>query len=286
MKDVKNCGTKIVGLMGYPVEHSLSPIMHNAAFRYLKLPLSYHLFSVNPKNLKKAIESVKILGLVGLNITIPHKINVIKFLDEIDKDAQIIGAVNTIFNNDGKLVGYNTDGEGFITSFQKELDCNPKGKSCFIVGAGGAGRAVSVKMLEKGVEKLWIADIVNDRAIELANILKKHFSKSNIEYIGWKKYGLNEIIKEIDILVNATSFGMKKKDMKPVVDITHLRKNSVVYDVIYNRITPLMKEAGKRRIKSANGLGMLIYQGACAFKIWTNRDAPIKVMKDSLKNYI
>jgi len=286
MKRKREIGTRIVGLMGYPVEHSLSPIMHNLAFKSLGLPFSYHLFSVKPSDLKKAIDAVRILGFAGLNITIPHKVEVMKYLDSIERSAHIIGAVNTISNCNGKLIGYNTDGDGFLLSLLEELKCSPRGKNCLLVGAGGAGMAIGVKILEKNIERLTIVDKIDGKAKRLADNLKRHFPLSSVENILWKRMRLNSLLKETDILINATPCGMNIKDTKPVLDISSLRKDSFVFDVIYNRTTPLIKMARKRGIKAKGGIGMLIHQGACAFKIWTGRDAPIDVMKKALKHVI
>jgi len=286
MKRKEKIGTRIVGLMGYPVEHSLSPVIHNSAFKSLGLPFSYHLFSVKPSDLKKAMDAIRILNFVGLNITIPHKVKVMKYLDSIERNAQIIGAVNTISNRDGKLVGYNTDGDGFLLSLLEELKCSPRGENCLLVGAGGAGRAIGVKILGKNIGRLTIVDKIDTKAKRLADNLKRYFPLSSIENILWKKMRLNDILEETDILVNATPCGMNTKDTKPVLDISGLKKDSFVFDVIYNRTTPLIKMARKKGIKAKDGVGMLIYQGACAFKIWTGKDAPVDVMKEALKRYV
>jgi len=160
--------TKIVGLFGFPVEHTLSPSMHNAAFEALGLDYCYISFNVHPDNLRPAALAIRVLNIAGVNITIPHKEAIIPYLDELDREAELIGAVNTVLNKDGRLIGYNTDGRGFIRSLKEEGGLTPKGKVIMIIGAGGAARSIAFSLALEGAEKIFINDIISEKAKELS----------------------------------------------------------------------------------------------------------------------
>ncbi len=273
--------TKIVGLFGYPVEHTLSPYMHNAAFELLGLDYCYIPFNVHPDNLRTAAAAIKILNIGGVNITIPHKEAIIPYLDELDREAELIGAVNTILNKDGKLIGYNTDGKGFVKSLKEKSGIVPKGKSVIIIGAGGAARAIAFSLALEGAEKLLINDIVGEKAKELSCAVS---TKTSTEAIYIKD--LKEGIGEVDILINATPLGMRKEDPLPVLPEL-LSQGLFVYDIVYNPPeTSLLKEAKKRGAKTLGGLGMLLHQGMLSFKIWTGKEPPIDVMRKALESKI
>lgn len=273
--------TKIVGIFGYPIEHTLSPFMHNAAFEALGLDYCYIPFSVHPDNLRSAAAAIKVLNIVGVNITIPHKEAIIPYLDGLDREAELIGAVNTILNKDGKLIGYNTDGRGFIKSLKEEGGVNPKGESVMIIGAGGAARAIAFSLAIERVDKIFINDIISEKAKELSCAVS---TKTSTESIHIKD--LKEGIDEVDILINATPLGMKKEDPLPIATEL-LSKGLFVYDIVYNPPeTPLIKEAKKRGAKTLGGLGMLLYQGALSFNIWTGQEPPVDVMRKAIENKI
>ncbi|MFH1283046.1 MAG: shikimate dehydrogenase [bacterium] len=275
-----NGKTKVVGIIGSPIEHTLSPRMHNAAFSKLGLDWLYVPFHVSSDGLSKAIMGMRAFGLRGLNVTVPHKESVMEFLDEFDADAKKIGAVNTIANKNNKLIGYNTDCYGFVTSSEKEGSFKAKGKKAVLIGAGGAAKAIAVGLAQQGVQKITIFDIVKFKAEILSEKIKKEFGCAvNYFEIG-ETTSLFWVIKEADILINATPVGMKPAD-KLVVPPGSLHQGLFVYDVIY-KDTPLIKLAKKKKLKHVNGFGMLLYQAAKSLEIWTGKKAPVDVMKKQL----
>lgn len=264
--------TKVVGLFGYPVEHSLSPSMHNAAFEHLNLDYCYVTFSVRPEQLRDAVTGIRALNLRGVNITVPHKEKVNQFIDEVSEEASFIGAVNTIVNSEGILKGYNTDGRGFMESLS-ESGISVNGKNILIIGAGGACRAISYYLSEKAA-KLRIFDIDEDRVGRLVNDLKR--IRSNVIHAG----SLFDL-EDIDIVVNATPLGLKKNDNLPL-DVSLIKNSMTVCDLIY-KDTPLLKAASEKGCKTLNGLGMLLHQGALAFEIWTGIKPPVDLMRRAIK---
>ncbi|MEO2117680.1 MAG: shikimate dehydrogenase [Methanocaldococcus sp.] len=271
--------TKVIGLIGHPVEHSFSPIMHNAAFKDKGLNYVYVAFDVLPENLKYVIDGAKALGIVGFNVTIPHKIEIMKYLDGIDKDAQLIGAVNTIKIEDGKAIGYNTDGIGARKALEEEIG-KVKGNNIVIYGAGGAARAVAFELAKDN--NIIIANRTIEKAEKLAKEIAEKLNKKFGEEV--KFSGLDVDLNGIDIIINATPIGMYPNvDVEPIVKAENMREDMVVMDLIYNPLeTVLLKEAKKVNAKTINGLGMLIYQGAVAFKIWTGVEPNIEVMKNAI----
>jgi shikimate dehydrogenase len=272
--------TKICGIFGFPVEHSLSPLMHNAAFKKLGLDYTYLAFNVAPEDLAVAVKSVRALNLAGVNVTIPHKEAVIPFLDELSPEAKDIGAVNTIVPAGCRLIGDNTDGRGFIKSLVEENKTDPRNKKVVLLGAGGAGRAIGVSLVKNGIKKLWLYDVMSEKLGKLALDLSALSKGRIVESISSRQ--LLEAVTEADILINATPVGMKEND-PCVIDPAGLHEKLFVYDIVYNRQTKLLKEAKRRKIRTANGLGMLICQGAIAFELWTGKKAPVGIMKQALK---
>ncbi len=263
--------TKITGLIGYPLGHTLSPLMHNTGFKQLGIDYRYIVMPVQPHLLKDAVRGVKALGFAGINVTVPHKENVIPLLDEINEEAGFIGAVNTVLNREGSLIGFNTDGRGFMKSI-KEAGIDLKGKKVFIVGAGGVSRAVSY-YLSKEVERLGLFDIDKDKLDVLVKDLK------NIRDNVYSEITINSIA-DSDIVINATPLGMKDTDLLPL-DVSKLNNKKIVIDMIYWD-TPLLKKADAMGCKVLNGLGMLFWQGVAAFEIWTGAEAPVDVMRKAL----
>ena len=268
---------KIFALIGYPVGHTLSPYMHNAAFSKLKIKALYIPLSVEPKRLRQTIKILKDANIGGFNVTIPFKSICMRYLDRVDKLASMIGAVNTVVVKGKRLIGYNTDVAGFLKSLREDLKFTPKNKSALLIGAGGAARAVAFALAKEGAKEIFITDIVKTKAVSLAKNIRKYFPKCKIK--STTNY-------DIDLLVNATPLGMKKSDSLPVnPKLLHNRLS--IYDVVYNPSpTKLVKTAKKRKIKAVNGLGMLLYQGAEAFQLWTGRRAPIAVMRRALEGRI
>ena len=276
--DIKG-STNIVGLIGHPVEHSFSPPMHNAAFGALGMDYAYVAFDVDPLNLKSAIEGAKSLNIKGFNVTIPHKIEVMKHLDDIDDVAGLIGAVNTIdFKN---MKGYNTDGIGAVKAIEEVTSI--KDKNVVVAGAGGASRAISFYIAKYGAETLTILN----RNVEKADSLAGDVLDSDL--IGdVKSDSISEIrsyIDDADILIDTTPVGMHPNvDAEPIVAAEDMHENLTVFDAVYNpNETVLIKEALNAGAKPVYGIKMLLYQGAESFKIWTGREPPVDVMEDALR---
>ena len=270
--------TNIVGLIGHPVEHSFSPPMHNAAFEALGMDYAYVAFDVDPLNLKSAIDGAKSLNIKGFNVTIPHKIEVMKHLDEIDEVAALIGAVNTIDFKDMK--GYNTDGIGAVKAIEEVTSI--KNKNVVIAGAGGASRAISFYIAKYGADSLTILN----RNVEKADNLAKDVSNSNLinEVKSDSMSEINSHVTDADILIDTTPVGMHPNvDDEPIVLADNMHDDLVVFDAVYNpNDTVLIKEAVKAGAKPVYGIKMLLYQGAESFRIWTGCDAPVDVMEDAL----
>ncbi len=275
--------TGIYGIFGHPVKHSLSPNMHNSAFNELGLDSVYVAFDIDPENIEQATNSIRVMGIKGINITIPHKQTIMPFLDEIAPDAKLTGAVNTVKNEDGKLSGFNTDVGGFLRAIREDLDFNPEGKTLFLTGAGGAARAVLSAFCMNRGSVVYIADIISEKAVELANQFKSNFENITFETINIENKELvSEKFKEADILVNASPAGMDGVGSLDI-PLSSLNKNAVVYDLVYKpQNTKLLTDAKELGHKASGGLSMLLYQGAESFEIWTGENAPVDVMKKAL----
>ncbi|WP_338013959.1 shikimate dehydrogenase [Desulforamulus profundi] len=202
-----NGKTRVCGLFGFPVEHSFSPAMHNAAYRKLGLNWVYVPCSVRPDCLEQAVQGITALGLAGVNVTVPHKQNVIALLDELDPAARVIGAVNTIVNVDGRLVGYNTDGQGFIRSLESEANFTPRGKSALILGAGGAARAVVIALAFAGLDSLYITNRTPERADDLARDVSRA-CQVEAQVLPWGQQLPEDQVSRVDLVVQTTSIGM------------------------------------------------------------------------------
>ena len=272
-----NGKTKIYGIIGHPVEHTLSPAMQNAAFIALGINAVYLPFEVRPEDLGKAIKGLLLLGVCGFNVTVPHKTACMKFLDKIDDSAKAIGAVNTIKIVNKKLHGYNTDGIGFLRSLKEDLKTGPKDKNVFVIGAGGASRAVVWTLAKAGARSIVVVDKIRERAEELANTCSFAGDVKSIDCgDNWAS-----CLKDADILINASPIGMKDTDPSPV-DTKLLHKRLTVFDLIYNKHTKLVKNAKIKGIRACGGFGMLLYQGVEAFAIWTGQKPPVLIMRNAL----
>ena len=269
--------TNIVGLIGHPVEHSFSPPMHNAAFKALEMDYVYTAFDVNPNDLENAIAGAQALNIKGFNVTIPHKIEVMKYLNEIDEVASLIGAVNTIDFKD--LKGYNTDGIGALKAIGEVT--NIKNKNVVIAGAGGASRAISFYIAKYGADKLTILNRNVDKAQKLADDVLASGLIDDVSSDDIK----NMDLKDADILINTTPVGMHPNvDDAPIASGELMHEDLVVFDAVYNpNETGLLKEAINAGAKPVYGIKMLLYQGAESFEIWTGKKAPIDVMEDALR---
>lgn len=272
--------TNIVGLIGHPVEHSFSPPMHNAAFDALNMDYAYVAFDVNPNDLKSAIEGAESLNIKGFNVTIPHKVDVMQYLDELDEVARLIGAVNTIdFKN---LKGYNTDGIGAVKAIEEVTSI--KNKNIVVAGAGGASRAISFYIVKYGAESLTILNRNEVKAKSLASDVSDsgligEVASDSINAIG-------NYMESADVLIDTTPLGMHPNiNDEPIVKADMMDEDLVVFDAVYNpNETVLIKEAIKANAKPVYGIKMLLYQGAESFKIWTGKTAPVDVMEKALRN--
>ena len=270
---------KIVGIIGYPIGHSISPAMHNAAYKNLGLDYEYVPFEVQPEDLKEALQGLRALHIVGFNVTIPHKETIVPLLDEVTKLATLIGAVNTVENQEGRLVGYNTDGPGFIDSLIEDSNFEPKGKRAVVLGAGGASRAVSIMLAESGVASLTITDLDEEKARALVESVNSNF-KVKCSFVSLPGPDLQKSVDRADLLVNASPVGMHPKiEASPLPKKFKLNDHLLVYDLVYNPAeTKLLQTAKAAGAKTRSGLGMLVRQGALAFTIFTAEEAPVETM--------
>jgi len=272
--------TRICGIIGDPIEHTVSPVMHNVAFKNKGVDYLYLPFRVKREELGKAIEGMRALNIRGLNVTIPHKVAVIQFLDELDHLADRIGAVNTIVNDDGVLTGYNTDATGFLQALLGK-GIEPKGKKVVILGAGGASRAISFILAERG-SSLFLLNRTWDKAKACADRISEIF-QSEATALKLDGENLAAALSKADILINATSVGMSPDINETPVTSNLLKPSLVVFDIVYNPIkTRLQREAEAVGATTISGLDMLVWQGALAFEKWTGLKAPIGVMREKV----
>ncbi|OPY62429.1 MAG: Quinate/shikimate dehydrogenase [Pelotomaculum sp. PtaU1.Bin065] len=279
--------TKVCGIYGCPVEHSFSPVMHNAAFNALELDFVYVPFLVEPACLPAAVAAVRALGLAGVNVTIPHKQAVLPLLDEVTEEARLIGAVNTIVNKAGRLLGDNTDGRGFLRALLEQAGFNPAGKTALILGAGGAARAVAVQLVLAGARKVFLANRSRERAEALAGLLVENAGPAAAEVVAWPGSGKKPDPPETppaDLVVQTTPVEMYPNEGSSIsLPFSSFSPGQVVCDLVYNPAETLfMKRAVQAGAVALNGLGMLLYQGVLSFEMWTGKAAPVEVMRESL----
>lgn len=268
----------LVLILGHPLGHSLSPAMHNAAFRYQRLPWTYVPVDVAGGQVKAVLELMRDPKLRGANVTVPYKETVLPFLDRIEPEAKWLGSVNTIYKKGKRLIGTSTDGEGFLRSlgpWRKGL----KGSKGLLVGAGGAAKAVAGALAGSGVRSVCIANRSSRRAHQLKKVLQRRHRHLAIQVAHLKE--AEKIVSECDWVVQATSVGLKKGDASPLSLKNALRSTWAV-DLIYHRETAFLREARNRRMPRLNGVGMLLHQGALSYEYWTGRKAPLTVMRKAL----
>ncbi len=279
---VVNGATRVVGVFGYPIEHSRSPAMHNAAFRQLGLPYIYVPFSVHPDQLSTALFALQSLGVVGVNLTIPHKEAALGLVRHITREAAEVGAINTIHSTSDGLVGDNTDGFGFYAPLQSlwQPDSNSR---AIILGAGGAARSVAFKLVSEGVH-VTIANRSLDRAQKLADAIQQAGYRSVDAIALADRPAVAASIDSSELVVNSTRVGMYPEIGEiPEIPIDALRSGQMVYDLIYNPIqTRLLHEAESRGCRTLNGAKMLVYQGAAAFERWTGVWPPVDIMEEAV----
>ncbi|MCJ7631335.1 shikimate dehydrogenase [Candidatus Bathyarchaeota archaeon] len=273
--------TKLYVLIGDPVEHSLSPVMQNAAFEIMGVDAVYLALRVQTSMLFRVIDCLRVLNISGFNVTIPHKVSIIKCLDEMNEKASAIGAANTVVNRDGKLIGYNTDGTGALAAL-RDAGVDPSGKRVLLLGAGGAARALAFSLVEVAERVI----VLNRTALKAESLVKdvRRSTRREILYGELNSSTLEKEVPDSDLLENATSVGMDPIQDKTPVDAKLLGPNLVVFDIVYGpHETRLLKDAKAAGAKRVNGLGMLAHQGAQAFEIWTGMEAPVATMTGALK---
>ncbi|MBP2630704.1 MAG: aroE [Firmicutes bacterium] len=269
-----------LGIIGYPIGHSMSPNMHNAVIKALGLDYTYVAMPVEQEDIKPAVAKLKKLNFRGFNVTIPHKVAIMEHLDEIDQSARAIGAVNTVVNNDGKLTGYNTDYIGFIAPI-KEMKFQITGKNALILGAGGAARAVLWGLISEKVSNITVVGRNMEKLSSLRDQFKEYFE---LQILDWNDDKYAERCKTADIIVNTTPLGMHPQiNVCPPIDWSCVNKNALAYDLIYTpAVTNFLAQAKENGNVILNGKSMLVEQGAAAFKMWTGQEAPTQVMHDVL----
>lgn len=277
--------TKLFGLIGNPVEHTISPQIHNTLAKSLGINMVYVPLHVREENLDTAVEGLKALGFSGFNITIPYKEKVMGYLDEIDTTARTYEAVNTVLNKDGRLLGYNTDADGFYRAFKEAFGCEVKGLNVLIIGAGGAANSVASILANKGAASVTIANRTIENAEKVCERIRITY-KNSIEAVTLSD---NMDISPYDVIVNTTSAGMYPDIEKTVLKDSIFNKEQMVIDIIYNPVeTMLLKRAVSFGAKILNGFGMLYYQAVIAFEIWNSisipKDIERKVYEDFSQN--
>jgi shikimate dehydrogenase len=279
-----NNDTILMGVIGNPIGHSLSPLMHNQAVERLGLNYIYLPFKVDPARLGEAIEAVRALGLRGINVTIPFKEKVIPYLDEISAEAQACGAVNLIKNEQGRLIGFNTDGKGFLASLADE-GVSHINRALFI-GAGGAARSLAYELAQSGVNRLDFLDIDLAKAQTIASLVSSSTDCLGTSYLMSEEL-FSDLCKQADLIINCTPLGMFPNQDVPVCSMHNVSSHTVVYDLVYNPLTTrFIAMAQKKQLKTINGVSMLVHQGAIAFEILTGAKPPIALMKEVVLNHL
>jgi shikimate dehydrogenase len=272
---------ELVGAFGDPIAENPTGLMQEAAFQALGLQWRYLLIEVHKGDLEAALNGIRAMNFRGINLTIPHKVEVLKYLDQVSEDARLMGAVNTVRREGNKLIGENTDGKGFLRSLREDAGVDPAGKRIVVLGAGGAARAVTVELALAGAAHITLVNRTAGRGQTLVELLNEKTPVS-ADFVLWDRtYALPSAT---HVLVNATSIGLfPNVDQKPDIAYDTITDAMTICDVIPNPPhTPLLKEAEARGARTLDGLGMLVYQGAIAFKMWTGRDAPLAAMRQAL----
>ena len=279
-----NGKTRLLGLIGNPVQHTKSPFIHNTLFDYFGINAVYVPINVENEELEPAIEGLKAMKFLGFNVTVPHKKSIIKHLDDITTEAILMGAVNTVKNIDGRLVGYNTDAEGFIRDFKEGFNTNFRNKRVLMLGAGGTGRALAVKLASEGITQLVIANRTLENANDIAELVNNNVDNV-VRSISPGDSSFDDVFKTSDVIINVTPVGMSTVDKGlPFGRQYSFKPEQLVYDVIYSpRKTPLLDNAERAGCKIRNGFGMLVNQGILAFEIWSGKTVPKEFSSELLK---
>ncbi|MFY4774849.1 shikimate dehydrogenase [Metabacillus sp. RGM 3146] len=268
--------TNVFGVIGCPVGHSMSPAIQNQAFRSEHIDASYHAFHVEKKDLQNAVTGIKALGVKGFNVTIPHKEALIPLLDEIESTAKAIGAVNTVVNEGGKLIGYNTDGKGFISSLRPYLSASLHDSRILIIGAGGAARAIYFSLAAYGAGEI---DLCNRTVLKAEKLIEECPVKAKSRALSLQN--AEKELNNYDIIVQTTSIGMHPHVEAKPLSLENIKSSAIVTDIIYNPIkTAFLKEAEEKGCKILDGTGMFVHQAALAFEHWTGLFPDVKEMHD------
>ena len=271
--------TKRIYLIGHPVGHSVSPAFQQAALDHHAIDARYEAMDVPESAVQEAVGSLRNADVLGANVTVPHKEAVMPFLDEIPEEARLIGAVNTIENRGGRLVGHNTDARGFLASLREEAHFDPRGKAVLVLGAGGSAKAVTVALAGEGVERIVVANRTPERAEALAESIRPLGVRA--EAVPLCEDSLREAAARSRLIVNCTSLGMAggPGEAETPLSADVIPPHALVCDLVYNpRVTPLLRATEEAGAQAQGGLPMLVYQGAAAFEIWTGAEAPVRVM--------
>lgn len=275
--------TLLYGIIGYPVKHTLSPVIHNECFKKRKIDAVYLAFEVRPSDLKEAINGIKALGIRGLSVTIPHKKLCMKYLDEIDRIALGIGAVNTIINVGGKLYGYNTDYLGVMKSFEKRK-VNVVNKRVLVIGSGGASRAVCFALAEMNIRELYITGIVNKEVKSLIRDIRERYSYIKVEGFTRDQNIEKEVSRTVDIIVNASPIGMHPNVKRLPLNPAFIDKRHVLFDVVYTpEWTYFLKVGREKGCRVISGVDMFVYQAIEQFKLFTDKSINEKLIREILK---
>lgn len=290
-----SAATRLCAVFGAPIRHSASPAMHNAAFAALSLDWRYVACEVAPEQLRAALDGARHMGFAGLNLTVPHKLLAVELMDELDASARAWGAVNTVVfeaeeaGGDWRPVGqlpevrgpvrakgYNTDADAIVRALREDLGTEPRSARVLLLGAGGAARAAALRLADEGVEELWLVNRTGTKALALAEEIRERFPVVTVE-VGYPTTS-------VEIVLNATSLGLRREDGSPLDETKFaLTRTDGVYDMIYRPAeTALLRAAKAAGCRTANGLGMLLYQGAAALELWTGRPAPTAAMRAAL----
>ena len=290
--------SRYIGLIGYPLKHSISPHFQQAALDYYHLDIRYRAWETVPAQLQDIVNDLRKPQNFGANVTVPYKEAVLPLLDEVDDLASSIGAVNTIVKKDDRLLGFNTDAYGFIEALDKEGHFDPKRKRVVILGAGGVARAVCFVLVQRKIASLAITDGISERAGALAENLVKHIEGSSpsskdlkpvVTAFQWQSLSSAKILDNCDLIVHCTTIGMKdsSQEGQSPLSLELIPRGVLVYDVVYNPwLTPLLRLAQKAGANILGGLPMLVYQGAASFKLWTGREAPVDIMFNKAKEIL
>jgi shikimate dehydrogenase len=275
--------TVLTGIIGWPVTHSLSPAMHNAAFAALGLDMAYVPLPVVADDLEAAVRGLRSLGFRGANVTMPHKAAVVPYLDRVSDDARLIAAVNTIVVDDGVLAGYNTDVGGFVAALREAVGEPLAGASALVLGAGGAARAAVLGLLRVGVSRCTVVNRTMSRAEELVRLLQPADEAARFELVALDALTAAQV-RGADIVVNATALGMADSLKVPSVLVDNIQRDHIVYDVVYGqRPTMPLERARATGARAIDGLTMLVWQAALSFELWTGRAAPLEVMRSAAR---